>query len=93
MKADETEIRPNRIRELHHTNYTSAIRQDGRVGSMGYSWSGGVRQVEATLISRDRSTSRLLCYRLPEFPRKCDGQGKKSPEQDDMLTDVLVVVS
>lgn len=44
---------------------------------MGYRWSGGVRSIEAIIIPRDRSTTGLLCNRLPELPGERDGQGMK----------------
>ncbi len=62
-----TEIRPDRLRELHHTRRAQAVRQGRRVGAMGHCWTGGVRSTETAFIPRDGSALRLLRHRLPEL--------------------------
>ena len=76
-----SEIRSNRLRELHHTYRAQAFGQDRRVGTLGYSRTGRVRQTATTFLSRDRSAICLLRYRLPELARKCHGQGMSAAHQ------------
>lgn len=54
------EIRPHRVRELHHPDDTSGHRQNSRISSLGYSRTGRIRSSASTVIPRDRSTVRLL---------------------------------
>lgn len=61
----DTEICSHGVRELYHTNYTSGFRKDGRISTLGYCWPGGIRPLAPTVISRDRPSVCLLCYRLP----------------------------
>lgn len=68
-----TEIRPNRLRELHHLPRTQALRQDRRTRPMGHSRTRRIRSPAPSLLPRDRPHFRLLRHRLPKFTRQCHG--------------------
>ena len=59
-EANGSEIRSNRVRELHHSSPASKVKQTGGVGALGYRWSRRIRPSSTTLISRNRSALRLL---------------------------------
>lgn len=75
MRLTDAEICPDCFWKLHHADYSSTIRKNGRVGSMGYSWTGGIWPIASIVISRDGSVVRLLRHWLSGIVRQCDRQG------------------
>lgn len=58
--SSEVEICPYRLRKLHHPYRAQAKWQDSRAGALGHRRSGRVRPSPTTLLSRNRSSLRLL---------------------------------
>lgn len=69
------EIRPYRLRELHHPDDPWPVRKDRGACPLGYGRTGRVRPTASAFIPRNRSFVCLFCHRLPKLAGKCHGQG------------------
>jgi hypothetical protein len=84
----QTEIRPHRVRKLHHPDDTQPDRQNSGAGIMGHGRARRIRPPAPALLPGNRPPLRLLRHRLPQLSRKRHGQGKpKGPSNhNDHIT-------
>ena len=73
-KSTSIALRPYSFRKLHNPKIPRPNQQNRRTCPLGHRRPGGIRPPATSLLPRDRLNLRLLCYRLPQFPRKRHGQ-------------------